>query len=708
MKKVILLLIGSSVYMYAVAQPANDDPCGAISIPIENLGCEPTTTYSWTGATFNAAYGNTYCNGFQNMDVWYKFTVPANGEINARIATANTSNMCAEFYTSSSCNAGALTIFNQSNNGFPCMYTSGSSGGDGNFKNLVPGTTVYIRVFALYSNSVANASLKICITNTSTLADEPCNAGLFPVDAADPLGQGCTPFKVFSWTGATLTPAIPNPCYASTPSFVRDVWFKVRVPASGKLDIRFENNPPYSGQAIAVYNATACNGIFTEIYCSFVGNTFTGLTPNSIIYCRVYSYSSAIVENGSIKICVADFNSVPTVNNTGKIGIGIDTPFAKLDVVGTGIFRDKLTAASDVEVRGNLILKGNIISKYGSSLIQGNTTIQGGPLAIDSLDIGSRLGNRVSLYGGLGNSPKYGFGIQGGTLQMYSDAAASNLAFGYGNSYNFTERARIINQGEFGMTLKGRLQLSTGTQSAGLWLTNAANTVNTSFIGMQSDNLVGLYGATGAGWGLAMNTTTGNVGIGMNGVNPTVPLQFSNALGLTKISLYKGTYGDVGIGAYGGELRLQNDIPNGKVSLGVIETTGAYTELAKAQKNGAIVFSVLGNLWANGTTYPSDGRFKKNIQPLQHSLEKILQLQGVSYEMKTDEFPTQHFDTSTQVGLIAQDVEKLIPQVVSEGPNGYKAIDYAKLVPLLIESIKALKQEINDLKIKVNKLEINK
>jgi hypothetical protein len=359
-----------------------------------------------------------------------------------------------------------------------------------------------------------------------------------------------------------------------------------------------------------------------------------------------------------------------------------------LDVVGNAIFRDKVTALGNIETRGDLVVAGNILSKYGNTKLPNNTSV-GGQLSIDSLAFSNRLGNHISLYGGLGNVPQYGFGVQSGLLQMYSDGSNASIAFGYGNSNNFTERARIINNGEVALQTNGRLQVRTGSQSAGLWLANAANSANSSFIGLHSDNQVGFYGNTGALWGLTMNTTTGNVGIGLNGAAAQVPLQFSNALGLTKISLYRGAYGDVGIGVYGGELRLQNDIPNGKVSMGVIETTGSYTELAKAERNGAFAFSILGSLWVNGTTYASDGRFKKNIEPLQESLEKILQLQGVSYEMKAEEFPKEHFDSATQVGLIAQDVEKIVPEVVTEGPNGYKAIDYAKLVPLLIESIKA-------------------
>jgi Chaperone of endosialidase len=241
------------------------------------------------------------------------------------------------------------------------------------------------------------------------------------------------------------------------------------------------------------------------------------------------------------------------------------------------------------------------------------------------------------------------------------------------------------------------LQIRTGSQTAGLWLSNAANSSSSAFIGMASDNQVGFYGNTGALFGLTMNTTTGNVGIGLNGAAAQVPLQFSNALGLTKISLYRGSYGDVGIGAYGGELRLQNDIPNGKISLGVLETTGSFTELAKAERNGAFAFSIFGSLWVNGTTYASDARFKQNIAPIASPLEKLLRLNGVEYEMKTSEFAKNHFTPGRQTGLIAQEVEKVVPEAVSEN-NGYKGVDYARLVPLLIEAIKELKKEIELLK----------
>ena len=74
-----------------------------------------------------------------------------------------------------------------------------------------------------------------------------------------------------------------------------------------------------------------------------------------------------------------------------------------------------------------------------------------------------------------------------------------------------------------------------------------------------------------------------------------------------------------------------------------------------------------------------------------------MQLNGVEYEMKTEEFPNKYFQPGRQMGLLAQDVEKIVPEAVNE-KDGYKGVDYARLVPLLIESIKELKNEIDALK----------
>lgn len=64
-------------------------------------------------------------------------------------------------------------------------------------------------------------------------------------------------------------------------------------------------------------------------------------------------------------------------------------------------------------------------------------------------------------------------------------------------------------------------------------------------------------------------------------------------------------------------------------------------------------------------------------------------INGVEYFMRSDEFPAKHFDDKLQVGLIAQEVEKVLPQAVQTGGDGYKAVDYARVVPLLVEGLRA-------------------
>ena len=78
----------------------------------------------------------------------------------------------------------------------------------------------------------------------------------------------------------------------------------------------------------------------------------------------------------------------------------------------------------------------------------------------------------------------------------------------------------------------------------------------------------------------------------------------------------------------------------------------------------------------------SDARLKTDIRPLNNALDTVLSLQGKQYRL-IDEAVNQ-----TDIGLIAQDVEKILPQIVSQSEDGYKAIDYQSLTAVLIEAMK--------------------
>jgi hypothetical protein len=92
-----------------------------------------------------------------------------------------------------------------------------------------------------------------------------------------------------------------------------------------------------------------------------------------------------------------------------------------------------------------------------------------------------------------------------------------------------------------------------------------------------------------------------------------------------------------------------------------------------------------------GCTSSSDKRLKENIQPLENALENILSLQGVEYDYRNKE----KFGTAHQIGVIAQDVEKVYPEVVkTDSETGLKSVAYDHLVAPLIEAVKALYNRI--------------
>lgn len=95
------------------------------------------------------------------------------------------------------------------------------------------------------------------------------------------------------------------------------------------------------------------------------------------------------------------------------------------------------------------------------------------------------------------------------------------------------------------------------------------------------------------------------------------------------------------------------------------------------------------------TYYSSDFRLKKNINNLEHVLDKFENINPVYYEFKE---PKEFDKTNKHIGLLAQEILPLFPEVVKKRDNGYYAIAYDKLVPVLIQAIKELKSEITKLK----------
>ena len=110
------------------------------------------------------------------------------------------------------------------------------------------------------------------------------------------------------------------------------------------------------------------------------------------------------------------------------------------------------------------------------------------------------------------------------------------------------------------------------------------------------------------------------------------------------------------------------------------------------------------------TAFYSDKRLKANIVPISNALDKVDRLSGVTYTQNKFAEQFGYNDYSQQVGVIAQQVQEVLPEVVKlapfdMGPGGtsrsgenYLTVQYEKIVPLLVEAIKELRAEVKELK----------
>lgn len=230
-----------------------------------------------------------------------------------------------------------------------------------------------------------------------------------------------------------------------------------------------------------------------------------------------------------------------TILSNGNVGIGTVTPNATFNVVGNvslqgGFFQfvngtegtgRVLTSNAtgianwqDPSLLWPQFWSSNVNDIYNNNT--GNVGI-GTTTPVSPLSFASTAGNKIALWGNDANN-HYGLGIQGGLLQLYAADVVDNIGFGFGSSANFTERMRVQGDGNVGigntnpvyiLDVNNRIRIRSGgdpSNSAGIWFNRNDNAALQSFIGNESDNTVGFYGA-GSGWSFTMNTSTGKVKI---------------------------------------------------------------------------------------------------------------------------------------------------------------------------------------------------
>lgn len=212
---------------------------------------------------------------------------------------------------------------------------------------------------------------------------------------------------------------------------------------------------------------------------------------------------------------------------------------------------------------------------------------------------------------------------------------------------------------------------------------------------------------------LTINTANGNVGIGTTGPTQSLHVMAKDDSNPIRIERTDNAAQTIGVSMYpSGALSAVNPawgygVDNGSTMFGIYTWDGAVTGRRlvitasgdvgigttvpgyKLDVQGGDI-NASGSVRAAGVALTSDIRYKQDIEPINNALEKILNLKGVYYNWRTEEFPQKQFTHRHQLGVIAQDVEAQFPELVDTNAEGYKSVNYPALVAPLIESIKTL------------------
>jgi hypothetical protein len=233
-----------------------------------------------------------------------------------------------------------------------------------------------------------------------------------------------------------------------------------------------------------------------------------------------------------------------------------------------------------------------------------------------------------------------------------------------------------------GTTINGEAQLRFNT-SNGLIVSGASTVITAqvagtsnggAYIGSVSSNESGLYDLAGdtpmaiywsnGSYDYTQYNTIYSLTTGKNGINTAYPTY----------SLDVNASGNTGARIYSGSLAVGNI--SASATVGRIDAS-----------NDVVAFST------------SDIRLKENITPILNPIAKIEAIGGYTFDWKPEHKDLHGFE-GHDIGVIAQEIEAILPEIVTTRDTGYKAVKYEKIVPLLIEAIKDLQKQIDELKSK--------
>ena len=359
---------------------------------------------------------------------------------------------------------------------------------------------------------------------------------------------------------------------------------------------------------------------------------------------------------------------------------------------------------------GNLSIKSSVADK--DIIFKGNdggSTITA--LTLDMSEGGSARFNRsVSGYNGSASLPSFCFDSDPNTGIFRP--ASDNLGFAIGgvqrafmSATQFNVNTKIVAT-ELDINgnadISGKLTITDSTNYEGIHL-NGNNAPCITFVkGTTSTPTwrAGISGYDGAAFAISTGTSVGDrlhiksdgkIGIGTT--SPSAPLHInSDSEHQLKVTASASAGASMQLQSAGGYAYQVFTNSSKTWRMGAYGGS-SFTLLNHSDSVTALTVTSSGNVTASGNiTANSDISLKDNITPIPDALDKVLQIRGVTFNRNDIE------DNPRHAGVIAQEVEKVLPEVVSEGKDGIKSVAYGNMVGLLIEAIKEQQEQINMLK----------
>ncbi len=439
------------------------------------------------------------------------------------------------------------------------------------------------------------------------------------------------------------------------------------------------------------------------------GNSAIGSSSmNSTIPTVIDSTIATPINEDTVDSGVNDRGSLNTTlgfgtlfsNTTGARNIAIGSNSLITNTTGYGnvaagvnSLRANISGASNVAVGTSTLMlntTGSENTAVGAQALKHNIQPYNTAIGSHALWLNERGANNIAI------------GVNAMKIANYQDATftnSQNVAIG--------NNALSNNRGTYN-TAVGDVSLNVNT--TGIWntalghaslISNTTGGSNTS-LGLRSCDQV-TTGSSNICIGAWSGPTAANSGLSSRLYidvatrdDPLIGGDFANrtvTINNTLIGNLGGSFGTTYLGPCTSATTCDMSFDGGADSGFLFNNTGAaagYTAISYRQASLLTVYNSGAAVWAAGGYTSSDKRWKKDITPLKGSLEKMLKLQGVTYYWRKKEFPNKPFNNEKQIGLIAQDVEKIFPELIFTDKSGYKNLDYSKFSPIIIEAVKEL------------------